>query len=251
MEAQLPHGTPCMMNLIISALQVRLYRLQLRVGNRWDGGSPKHSPPVFFSTRSPIQNHIALLMMPAASGWSSTATSRLLSWNGSTPRLAPPVALALQVCDRESLRNGCLLHVLWLSIPCLQIISDRINCLEIAALPIRFTSSNNCFDGCEAQRHCILSSTDYLTACCICTLVMMGPSMRAVHDLPQALVVVHGHSHAHQTLRLSSCTGTPMRTRHCRIFISCFEVLRHVLVTFWVISCRISSSESSHTVLSS
>ena len=32
-----------MMSLIISALQVRLYRLQLRVGNRWDGGASRHS----------------------------------------------------------------------------------------------------------------------------------------------------------------------------------------------------------------
>ena len=119
-----------MMSLIISALQVRLFRLQPRVDNRWDSGSPKHSPPLSFSTRSPIQNHIALLMMPAASGYSSTATSRWKSWDGGTPRLSPPVALALQVCDRESLRNGCLLHVLWLSVLCLQIISDRNSCLE-------------------------------------------------------------------------------------------------------------------------
>ena len=55
-----------MMSLIISDLQARLYRLQLRVGNRWDGGAPKHSPPVSLSTRSPIQNHIALLIMPLA-----------------------------------------------------------------------------------------------------------------------------------------------------------------------------------------
>ena len=157
-----------MMSLILSALQVRLYRLQFRVGNRWDGGAPRHSSPASFSTLLPIQNHIALLMTPAASGYSSTATSHLQSWDGLTPRLSPPVALALQVCDRDSLRQGCLLHVLWLSIPCLQIISDRSSCLEIAALRRRFTSSNNCFDGCEAQRHCILSSTDYLSACCIC-----------------------------------------------------------------------------------
>ena len=58
-----------MMDLILSALQVRLNRLQLRVGNRWDGGAPKPSPPVS-------------LMMPAASGYSSTATSRLQSWAG-------------------------------------------------------------------------------------------------------------------------------------------------------------------------
>ena len=102
-------------------------------------------------------------------GYSSTATSHLQSWNGGTPRLSPPVAPALQVCDRESLRNGCMLHVLLLSILCHQIISDRISCLEIAALPRSFTSSNNCFDGCEAQRHCILSSTDCLSVCCICT----------------------------------------------------------------------------------
>ena len=136
-----------MMSLIISVLQVRLNRLQLRVGNRWDGGSPKRSPPVSLSTRSPIQNHIALLMMPAASGHSSTATSRLQSWDRGTPRLSPPAALALQICDRESLCNGCLLHVLLQSVLCLQIISDRIRCLELAALPRSFMSSNNCFDG--------------------------------------------------------------------------------------------------------
>ena len=158
-----------MMSLIISVLQVRLNRLQLRVGTRWDGGSPKHSPPVSFSSRSPIQNHIALLTLPAASGCSSTATSRLQSWDGRTPRLSPPVALALQVCDRESLRNGCFLHVLLLSFLCLQIISDRSSCLEIAALPRAFMSSNNCFDGCEAQRHCIQSSTGYISVYCICS----------------------------------------------------------------------------------
>ena len=45
--------------------------------------------------------HTALLTMPAASGYSSTATSCWQSWDGETPRLTPPEALALQVCDRE------------------------------------------------------------------------------------------------------------------------------------------------------
>ena len=103
-----------------------------------------------------------------SSGYSSTATSRWQSWDGRTPNLSPPVALAVRVCDRESLRNGCLLHVLWLDILYLQIISNRVSCLDIEALPRRFMSSNNCFGGCEVQRHCIRSNTGYLTVCCIC-----------------------------------------------------------------------------------
>ena len=103
--------------------------------------------------QSRTTSHCSYCLLPLVT--SSSVTSRLQSWDGGTPRLSPPVALALQVCDRESLRNGCLLHVLLLSILCLQIISDRTSCLEIAALPRSFTSSNNCFDRCEAQRHCI------------------------------------------------------------------------------------------------
>ena len=62
----------------------------------------------FTTCISLIHNHIALLMMPAASGYSSTVTSRLQSWDGGTRRLSPPVALALQVRGRESLRNECV-----------------------------------------------------------------------------------------------------------------------------------------------
>ena len=47
--------------------------------------------------------HTALLTMAAASGYSSTATSCWQSWDGGTPILTPPVALALQLCDREVL----------------------------------------------------------------------------------------------------------------------------------------------------
>ena len=55
----------------------------------WEGGTPRHSPPVCLK----VQNYIAMLMMPAASGYSSIATSRWQSWDGGTPRLSPPVAL--------------------------------------------------------------------------------------------------------------------------------------------------------------
>ena len=59
----------------------------------------------------------------------------------------------------------------------------------------------------------------------------------AVNGLPQALVVVRGHSHTHQTLS------------HVRQLLRSLEL--HVLVSRWVTSCQISFSESSHTVLSS
>ena len=50
-----------------------------------NGGAPRQSPHAALSPRSPIQNHIALRMMPAASGYSLAATSRLQSWDGGTP----------------------------------------------------------------------------------------------------------------------------------------------------------------------
>ena len=59
----------------------------------------------------------------------------------------------------------------------------------------------------------------------------------AVNDLPQALVVMRGHSHAHHTLS------------YFRQLLRSLEL--HVLVSCWVTSCRISSLESMHTVVSS
>ena len=80
-------------SLIISALQVRLYRLQLRVGNR-------HR----------IAHDACCLWLLINCNFPFAIVGRR------TPRLSPPVALALQVCDRESLRKGRPLHVLLLSI---------------------------------------------------------------------------------------------------------------------------------------
>ena len=156
------------MSLIISALQVRLYRLQLRVGNRWDGGAQTFT--TFYLFQLCLQSRTTSHCSCACCLWLLIDCNIPFAIVGRRDsQTFTSCSSALQVCDRESLRSGCLLHVLWLSILCIQIISDRISCLGIAALPRSFTSSKNCFDGCEARRHCILSSTDYLTACCICT----------------------------------------------------------------------------------
>ena len=46
--------------------------------------------------------HTALLTMPAASGYSSTATSCWQSWDGGTSSLTPPGALALQGVNQST-----------------------------------------------------------------------------------------------------------------------------------------------------
>ena len=88
-----------MTSLSLSALQVRLHRLWLRVDHRRDGVDSQTFTPCscLTSARAP-EPHRPRCLLPLA-------TQRLQppvgeSWDGFHPRLAPPVALALQVCVR-------------------------------------------------------------------------------------------------------------------------------------------------------
>ena len=165
-----------MMSLSQSALQVRLHRLWLRFDHRWDGRIPDLHPfwLSHLCLRSRTTTTCSRCPLPLATRRLQPAVGQ--SWDGGNPGLAPPVALAgvcTDTCSRphvhgrlcctrqctesdvslqELITSQCVSErhytrssppdVSNLDTARLQVISDRISCLEIATLPSSFTSSN-------------------------------------------------------------------------------------------------------------
>ena len=125
-----------MISLILSALQVRLSRLQLRVGNRLDGG--REVPQTFttcislHSVSSPEPHRIA---HDACCLWLLIDCNIPFAIPGRRDsQTFTSCSSAVHVCDRELLQSGCLLYVLWpgiLYLRCrLDVLHNWLRCLD-------------------------------------------------------------------------------------------------------------------------